>query len=150
MKYHLEEAIMRFYPRRALVSPLDNPEIRWTYDPKFQQLQALLAEVKEIDDSAEPGARAGFDIAEEVVLRGDVHVYLSYLGPFAAINHGHPDALDEAQQEARRAVERALARSKIDLLTDTELDEVVPWIVDNGGQPPATVWNCLFDARAGA
>lgn len=148
MKHHVEEAIMHYYPKRALLSPLKDPSVRWSYDPKYQQLKALLEELKEIDPSAKPGTRPSFDISEELVLRKAIHVYLSYLGPFAAINHGLVDDLDEAQQETLRATERALARHKFDVLTESELTELVPWIVQ-GGAPPATVWDCLFVNETG-
>jgi hypothetical protein len=150
MNDQTERTIMKFYPKQALASPLTDTSITWSYDPKYEQLKALLTELRGLDSEAHAGTRVTFDISEEVVLRENVHVYLSYLGPFAAINFGLAVEWDESQQECARAVERALARHKYTLLDDAELEEGVAWIVSRTGGNAPRVWDCLFVNETGA
>jgi len=149
MDHHIEDTIAKFYPKQVLISPLSDPSVNWAYDPKYEKLKALLTELREMDSTAHPGTRPNFDISEEVVLLDNIHIYLSYLGPFAAINYGDDLELDESQQEAVRAVERLLARHKVTLLDDGELDESVAWITAGTTGRHARVWDCLFVNETG-
>lgn len=139
----IEQTIIHYYPQRALVSPLDNESITWDYDSDYTALKALLADLERLDAQLRPGTRGSYDISEELILFGDLRLQLSYIGPFAAVNHGIPGDLDEDGRERRRRVERLLDQHGFTLLSDSQLEEVVPWI-QRGVTTSATVWHCLF------
>jgi hypothetical protein len=145
MDSDIERIIIRYYPNRALTSPLDNDAIRWDYDTNYATLKTVLAELKTLDPEIKLGTRGRYDISEEVVLIDALHVQLSYIGPYAALNHGIARELDEDEREISERLTAILARHGIRLLADNELDELVPWI--QHGTPAgrkATVWDCLF------
>lgn len=140
MTPEIERTIIHYYPQRALVSPLENEEINWDYDADYATLKGVLRDLKTVDPDLRPGTRGRYDISEEVVLFDDLRVQLSYIGPFAALNYGLHQDLDEDTRERIERIEKILERHGLLLLAEEELDENVPWI-----QPSAaTVWNCLF------
>lgn len=143
MNSELERTIIHYYPQRALVSPLENDNVSWDYDPSYGTLKAVLADLKKIDPELRPGTRGRYDISEELILIDELRLQLCYLGPYAALNYGVERDLDEDQRELVRRVEGVLEKHGIALLPEQELDDPVPWI-QHGTASRATVWNCLF------
>ncbi|MCB9650463.1 MAG: hypothetical protein H6730_28325 [Deltaproteobacteria bacterium] len=143
MTPEVEQTIIHYYPQRALVSPLDNADISWDYDTDNRSLKALLVDLENLDPDLRPGTRCNYEISEELVLFEKVRLQLSYIGPFAALNYGLPQDLDEDGRERVRRLESMLAKHGFQILNDDTLDEVVPWI-QQGTIQNATVWNCLF------
>lgn len=145
MNSDLERTIIHYYPQRALVSPLENDTIHWDYDTGYTTLKAILAELKAIDPAHRPGTRGRHDISEEVVLLGTLRLQLCYIGPYAALNYGLERDLSEDERDAIRRVEKILEKHGVQILSDRELGETVPWIQRGTARgTPATVWNCLF------
>jgi hypothetical protein len=145
MNWAIEQTITHYYPRRALVSPLDDASITWEYDPKYETLKAVLADLKQLDPELRPGTRASYDVSEEVILFDRLHLQLSYVGPFAALNYRVEEETDEVDQERSRRIREVVERHGLRLLESQELGEAVPWI--QHGLPSgttATVWDCLF------
>jgi hypothetical protein len=141
----VERTIIHYYPRRALVSPLDNEAVTWDYDPSYAALKAVLADLARIDPDLRPGTRGRYDISEELILAGSIRLQLCYIGPYAALNYGVDRDLDEDEREILRRTEKVLEKHGLELLDKRALDELVPWI--QHGTPErqrATVWNCLF------
>jgi hypothetical protein len=143
MTPEVEQTIIHYYPQRALVSPLDNADIHWDYDTDNRSLKALLVELENLDPEMRPGTRGSYDISEELVLFSRIRLQVSYIGPFAALNYGLPQDLDEDGRERVRRVESLLSKHGFQVLNDETLDQVVPWI-QQGVATTATVWNCLF------
>ena len=143
MNSELERTIIHYYPKRALVSPLDDEQVSWDYDPAYGTLKAVLSELKKVDPDLRPGTRGRYDISEELVLIDAIRVQLCYIGPYAALNYGLERDLDEDEREVVRRVEGVLSKHGISLLEESDLDEMVPWI-QHGSRGRATVWNCLF------
>ena len=140
MTPEIERTIIHYYPQRALVSPLDNDDINWDYDSDYSTLKGVLRDLKTLDPELRPGTRGRYDISEEVLLFNELRVQLSYIGPFAALNYGLGQDLDEDTRERIERIEKILEKHGLVLLAEDELDECVPWI-----QPSAaTVWHCLF------
>ncbi len=140
MTPEIERTIIHYYPQRALVSPLDNDDINWDYDSDYSTLKGVLRDLKTLDPELRPGTRGRYDISEEVLLFNELRVQLSYIGPFAALNYGLGQDLDEDTRERIERIEKILEKHGLVLLAEDELDESVPWI-----QPSAaTVWHCLF------
>lgn len=144
MNSELERTIIHYYPKRALVSPLDDDQITWDYDPGYGTLKAVLADLKKVDPDLRPGTRGRYDISEEVVLIDTIHVQLSYIGPFAAVNHGLDRDLDEDEREIVERVTDVLERHGLFLLEREDLEATVPWIQKGPRAGAATVWNCIF------
>lgn len=145
MSPDIEQTIIHYYPQRALVSPLDDENINWDYDSDYRTLKALLAELKTLDPELKPGTRGSYDISEELLVFGRIRLQVSYIGPFAAVNYGVGESLDEATRANLRDVERLLDKHGFQLLKDEALDETVPWIqhgTNKGSE--TTVWHCLF------
>lgn len=140
MDAELERTVIHYYPRRTLTSPLDGDDIRWDYDPNYSTLKAILADLKAFDPDVRPGTRGHYDISEELVVFKTLHLQLSYLGAFAAINHGLERDLTEDEREAQRRTTRVLEKHGVRLLAEEELKERVPWIQHTA----ATIWDCLF------
>lgn len=140
MNPEVERTIIHFYPRRALVSPLEDANVTWNWDVDNRSLKALIADLRELDPDMKPGTRGRYDVSEELILFGDLRLQLCYLGPFAAIDYGVRRAMSEDHREYRARIERALDAHGFLLLGDRELEEPVPWIQQGG----ATVWGCLF------
>jgi hypothetical protein len=140
----VERTILHFYPRRELKSPVGDPEVVWDYDPSFQRLKAVLAELKVLDPGMEPSARSRGELSEEVVLLGGLRLTLSYLGPYAALNHGMERPSGEVAWDGERAIQQTLDRHGIQLLAEEALTEAVPWIT----RGRADVWACLFAGPA--
>jgi hypothetical protein len=143
MSPDVERTIMRFYPGRALVSPIET-KVPWDYDPNFVVLKAVLAELTQLDSKLQPGTRGRYEVSEEVVLFGVFRVQLSYLGPYAALNYATAVSPDEATRERSSAIETILRRNGLSVLDTEQLDEVVPWVQ---GPRVATLWKCLFQPR---
>lgn len=145
MNSELERTIIKYYPQRALVSPIENDAIAWDYDTGYRTLKAILAELKTLEPTVRPGTRGRYDISEELILGGDLHLQLCYIGPFAAMNYGFERDLDEDERDLVRQVERLLEKHGVMVLEAGQLDELVPWIREGThAQRSATVWNCLF------
>lgn len=140
MQSEIERTIMRYYPQRALVSPLDQRGVSWDYDPDHRVLKAILADLTAIDPNLQPGTRGAYDISEELVLDGQ-RLQLCYLAPFAAWNYGLERDDEPGAREVRRRVEAVLKKHGVIMLTTDDLSEGVPWIQHGSA---ATVWNCLF------
>lgn len=144
MRSDIERAIIHYYPERALANPAENAAITWSYDADHAILKAVLGDLQAIDAGAHPGSRGANDLSEEVVL-GELHLQLSYLGPWAALNHALERDLSEDEREMARRIERALQKHGIEILSTEDLAEPVRWI--RHGAPDgeaATVWSCLF------
>lgn len=141
----IERTIIQYYPKQALVSPLEDDQIAWDYDPDNANLRTLVEGLKAIDPDLRNGTRGRYDISEELIVFDLFRVQLCYLGPYAAINYGLDRSLSEDQREQLRLIERVLAKHGITRLTTTDLEESVPWIrhgkINGKG---ATVWHCLF------
>jgi hypothetical protein len=146
MRSDVERTIMHYYPQRALVSPIDNDTVTWDWDPSYTVLKAILAQLEGMDPTMRPGTRASYDISEEVVLGGKIHLQLSYIGPYAAIDYGlEREEDDEDTREMKRRVEKTLETHGVDVLSTLELEEKAPWIQHGlEAKRPATVWQCLF------
>lgn len=142
MNSELERTIIHFYPKGALTSPLDDPTIDWTWDPRNEVLKALLADLQAIDPEVRPGTRGDYVISEEQIVGDDLRIQLSYLGPYAALNYRADRDLDEDRRERLRRVEKVLEKHGYLLIREDDLEERVPWIRHGG---PATAWNCLFE-----
>lgn len=140
MSPDVERTIVHFYPRRALSSPLLDDGIAWSWDADNAILKALLSDLEALDGDLAPGTRGGYDVSEELIAFGDVRVQLSYLGPFAAIDYGTKPLPRAERPEFVARVRDALRTHGYLVLSQTELDEEVPWIHHGG----ATVWACLF------
>ncbi|MCK6544390.1 hypothetical protein L6R52_00840 [Myxococcota bacterium] len=143
MDSEIERVIIHYYPQRALVSPLASDAITWDYDTGYATLKSILAALKALDPELKPGTRGRYDISEELVIVGGLRLQLSYLGPFAALNHGLDRELDEDARELARRATEILERHGVRVLSEEELDERVPWIQLPKGNT-ATVWSCLF------
>ncbi len=146
MRSDIEQTILHYYPNRILRSPLDDGSITWTWDTDHAELKALLRDLEAIDPEMANGTRCAYDISEELVLQKQIRLQLSYLGPYAAIDHArNADDDDEDRREVKRRIERALEAHGIELLAEHELDEAAPWIQHGlEDRRPATVWQCLF------
>jgi hypothetical protein len=141
----VERTIIQYYPKQALVSPLDDERIVWDYDTDNAILRALIAELEALDPSLRNGTRGRYDISEELILFDALRLQLCYLGPYAALNYGVERTLGEEARERARRIREILEGRGVTLLSEAELDESVPWI--RHGLPAgarATVWNCLF------
>ncbi len=141
MRPEVERAIAHFYPRRALVSPWEDPSVVWSYDPKGVISKAIVRDLESLDPGTRPGTRGEYDLSEELEI-GAIRLQLSYLGPFAALDYrlavevdldGHP--LDRRAGDVRRILERHDTL----VLSTGELEERADWIRNH-----ATVWDCLF------
>ncbi len=135
---------MQYFPNRRLESPVGNPRVSWDYDPQYAALKALLAELKALDPRLQLGTRGQYDLSEEIVLRGELRLQLSYVGPYAALNFRRPSELVEESRELASRVRALLQRRGVTLLTDEALNEEVPWIIHASGPRKPRVWNCLF------
>lgn len=140
MNAEVERTIIQFYPRRALVSPLDDANVSWSWDVDNRELKATVAALKALDPDMRPGTRGSYDVSEELILFGDVRVQLCYLAPFAAIDHQIRRGPDAEYRQQKRRIEQVLDAHGYELLLDRELEQHVPWIQPAG----ATVWECLF------
>jgi len=143
MHSDIEQTIMQYYPQRSLVSPLDNDDIRWDYDPEHKSLKELLEDLKTIDPDVRPGTRGDYVISEEIVVLDGLRLQVCYLGPYAAVNYGFDRDFSEKERDALKDVKAALAKHGFTLLENDDLTEQVPWI-QHGTETMATVWNCLF------
>jgi hypothetical protein len=141
MQSEIERTIMRYYPQRALVSPLDQQAAPWDYDPEHRVLKAILKDLEAIDAKLRPGTRGAYDISEELVLADGQRLQICYLAPYAAWNYGLERDDDPGARELRRKVEAVLKKHGVFILTQDDLAEGVPWIQHGSA---ATVWNCLF------
>lgn len=139
----VERIIMHYYPRRRLEPPSANTAVGWEHDPGLRKLREVTRELEKIHAPVHKGARGGLEVSEEWIVGGRLRVQLSYLGPYAALNFGHAEALDEDLSRLYEAVERALGKHGVTVLNLGELEASVPWI--DGAR--ATVWSCLFDPR---
>lgn len=139
----LERIVMHYYPRRRLEAPSANAGVRWEHDPGLRKLRDVTRELEKIHATVHKGARGGLEVSEEWIVGGRLRVQLSYLGPYAALNFGYSETLDEDLSRLYEAVERALGKHGVAVLNREELEERVPWI--DGGR--ANVWSCLFDPR---
>lgn len=146
MHADVERTIMHYYPERALVSPVDSQAVSWDYDPDFATQKSIIAELKAFAPELRSGTRGRAELSEELVLLGKIHLQLCLLGPWAALDFGHsaPDPRDDDVYEARRRIKSALEKHGVNILSDAELREPVPWIHST----PATVWDCLFELPA--
>lgn len=146
MHADVERTIMHYYPKRALHSPLDDAAIAWDYDPDFSAQKSIIAELSAFAPDLRPGTRGAHALSEEVVLLEKIHLQLSLLGPWAALDfeHAPPDPHDDEVYEARRRVVSALEKHGVRILSDAELREPVAWIHSGS----ATVWQCLFELPA--
>src|SRR4026209_389750 len=84
----VERTILRYYPRQALVSPLDDEQIVWDYDVDNAVLRALIADLETLDPGLRNGTRGRYDISEELILLDDLRLQVCYLGPYAALDFG--------------------------------------------------------------
>src|SRR5438105_2694321 len=121
MDSELERTIIHYYPRRALVSPLDNDAVTWDYDPSYASLKALLADLEKIEPDLRPGTRGRYDISEEIVLADAIRLQLCYIGPYAALNYGIERDLDEDEREIVRRAEKLLEKHGLMLLDQRTL-----------------------------
>ncbi len=145
MDSEIERTIFHYFPERKLESPLKNRAVTWDYDPRYTALKAVLSQLKAVDSSLRPGTRGHYDLSEEVVFRGGaVRLQLSYLGPFAALNHLHDVELSEDDRELQSRIRQVLQRNRITVLDAATLTERVGWIPSALKGRAATVWNCLF------
>ncbi len=137
----VETTIIHFYPKRALVSPLDDDHIRWNYDEDNSILRGIVADLKKLDPQLRNGTRGRYDISEELIVFGEIHLQLCYLGPYAALNYGFVAEPTEDARERGRRVQKVVEKHGLKLLAEKELREQVAWIQHGSS---ATVWNCLF------
>jgi hypothetical protein len=145
MTPEIERTIIQYYPRQALISPLDDDGIHWDYDPDNATLRSIVASLAQIDGSMRNGTRGRYDISEEVILFDFFRVQLCYIGPYAAVNFGLGRRLTEEQRDQLRQITEVLEEHGVTVLAEADLVESVPWIrhgTHNGSG--ATVWNCLF------
>lgn len=141
----IERTIIQYYPKQALVSPLDDDQINWDYDSDNAILRAVVEDLSHADPELQNGTRGRYDISEELIVFEDFRVQLCYLGPYAAINYGLDRRLTEDQRERLHRIQHILDKHGIAVLQTNDLEEGVPWIrhgTKNGSG--ATVWNCLF------
>jgi hypothetical protein len=138
----IQRTIERHYPKRALTDPADDPSVKWSWDVDNSILRAIVAELSALDPVTRPGTRGRHSISEELLV-GRLHVQLSHLGPFAALNHRAGSALDveiDPQILARaEEIRRVLGVHGVMLLELEALDAPSEWIAG------ATVWDCLFE-----
>ena len=146
MERDVARAIEDYYPHRLLVSPLTNPNIRWTYDANSAVLKAIVEDLKAVGADPVPGPNSGFDISEELRVFGGISLLLSYLGPWAAFGPSTLDEGDDLDRAVRlKHVREILTRHGVRVLEECELREAATWITPlNPRGPSATVFGCLF------
>src|SRR5689334_22359621 len=83
----VERIVVNYYPRRTLVSPLGDHSISWQHDVEYRSLLGVLEALAKLGHTIGPGVRSPYDISEEWIVGDALHLQLSYLGPFAAIDH---------------------------------------------------------------
>jgi hypothetical protein len=147
MDSEIERTIIHYYPKRALVSPLDDTDIRWDYDSDHKILKAILGELGKLDPELKQGTRGSAEISEELLLLdGELRLQLSYLAPYAVWNFEAEGDPNEEVREVRRRAEQILKKHGVAVLQSEELVESVPWIQHGLAVGRlATVWNCLFE-----
>jgi hypothetical protein len=141
----VERTILHYYPKQALVSPLDDEQIAWDYDVDNAVLRAVIADLQTLDPTLRNGTRGRYDISEELILFDNLRLQICYLGPFAALGYGVERRLNEDARERADRIRQILEEHGIAVLSTTDLEESVPWI--RHGLPRGThanVWSCLF------
>ncbi len=142
MQTDIQQVVAQFYPKHQWVSPLTEEGISWDYDPKNEKLKMLLEALKAIDPTLQLGTQGDYVVGEDVVLFEHVRLWVSYLGPYAALEVFDGGAGPEVLREAKSRVLAVLEKHGLRVLDERELAEAATWF--HG--PAVTVKQSLFGA----
>lgn len=150
MRKDVKALIQKYYPGPVYCNPLERPEGAAAIAPQRKLIYQIIGEVRSRVERANLEHASGehYDLSEEITIRGNITLCISYLGPFAY--------LDTKDAKAKYPeiefdfiiirIREILSRYELLLLSNDEINEIVPWLKsatsEDGGK--VSVWNCLF------
>ncbi|MDD5085812.1 MAG: hypothetical protein PHE61_07205 [Candidatus Omnitrophica bacterium] len=150
MREDVRSLIRKYYPGPVYCNPLERPEVSAAVAPQRKFIYQIIGEIRSKVERANLEHASGepYDLSEEITIRGDITLRVSYLGPFAHLNTG--DAKNKYPEVEFNfiiiRIREVLSRYELLLLSGDEVNEVVPWLAAgasaDGGK--VSVWNCLF------